>query len=473
MITALVLIPLAVALLLMLLPARAAALSRWVGAGTMLLLFVDLWQARFAPDEQRTWLLRPFTTSLHLGLGTGLSFWLTALCITVTFCAILAARVPRMRSFVALLVLLDAAMTGLFLARDLLLFALLWDVMLLPVFATLIAWTGHTTAAWRYLLMNALGGLTLLLAVAAFGIAYGTTDVIGRGGFYPLGVLWGGWIFAGIAFAFLIKTPVWPLHSWMPETYSELPAPMAALVSGVQSKAGLYGFIVICLPLFGHQMHVAAPLLTALGLIGLLYGAVIALIQRDARRILAYSSLSHLGLILIALAHPVALPGAMLYLIGHGIFSAALFLIVGYVELREDTSRLSRLGGLGRANPRLAGALLIAALAALGLPGLVGFAGEITILAALFRDGLIVVSLLALIPVVLAAAYALRLFQQIAQGPPVEDLPQRNDLNARELVALAPLVAAFVLFGLDPQPLLTLPEVAFHATAIPLEGIHQ
>jgi NADH-quinone oxidoreductase subunit M len=240
----------------------------------------------------------------------------------------------------------------------------------------------------------------------------------------------------------------------MPDTYADLPPPVAAIVSAVQSKAGLYGFIVIGIPLFGSAMHGAQPLMFVLGLIALVYGAVIALVERDGKRVVAYSSLSHLGLILLAVfsGSDLALRGAFVYLIAHGLFSAALFLVLGFVEQREETRSIDRLGGLGSRNPRLAGAIVLPALAALGLPGLAGFAGEILILTGLYRAGYVWPATIALVPLVLAAAYMLRLYQGMMHGPPVADLPERPDLNWIEGLALAPLVIAFVLLGINPSP---------------------
>jgi NADH-quinone oxidoreductase subunit M len=240
----------------------------------------------------------------------------------------------------------------------------------------------------------------------------------------------------------------------MPDTYTDLPAPVVAVVSSVQSKAGLYGFIVIGMGLFPGQMAAAAPLMFVLGLIGLVYGALVALVQDDAKRVVAYSSLSHLGLILIAIfsGNAVALGGAVVYLVAHGLFSAAMFLSLGQVEDREQTRSIARLGGLGTRNPRLAGGLCIVALAALGLPGLAGFAGELLIITGLYQGGYVWPAVIALVPIVIAAAYMLRLFQGIMNGPEQPDLPQRADLSLLEGLALAPLVIAIVLLGVNPGP---------------------
>jgi NADH-quinone oxidoreductase subunit M len=464
----LIVVPIVAGLLLFFVPrsaeTAARAISAIAGFGAFALAALNYGVS----DESLVWLQRPFTATFHVGLN-GPGFWLVLLLTLATGCASMVASVPRGRDFAAQMLVLQGAMTGVFVARDLMLFALFWDLMLLPVFMTLVAWApprarAHDAAgrassvqsptAWRYLIYNLTGGLALLLATAAYGIVQGTTDVIGRdpNTLAPFSPVWAMWIFAGFAFAFLIKTPVWPLHTWMPDTYADLPAPMAAVVGAVQSKAGLYGFIVIGLPLLPRAMHTAAPLMLALGLVGLVYGAFSALVQDDTKRVVAYSSLSHLGLILLAIFSfdPLAIGGAVVYLVAHGLFSAGLFMTIGEVEAREETRLLSRLGGLGARNPRLAGGLTIVALAALGLPGLCGFAGEILILTGLYHAGLVWETIVALVPIVIAAAYMLRVFQGIMHGPEVEDVPQREDMSPLEMLALAPLVVAIVLLGVNP-----------------------
>jgi NADH-quinone oxidoreductase subunit M len=459
-VTALVLGPILIGLALFALPKAADGAAKWIGALVAALAAAALIAVPQAPDASLHWLSRPFDAAFHVGYGP-VSYWLVLLLALATFSALLALRTPRMREYTAQMLVLQGAMSGVFLAKDLLLFALFWDLMLLPVFLLMVGWGvpggghGHRTAAWRYLVYNLVGGVCLLLATAAFGIVQGTTDVICNAAVHAaIGETWAFWIFAGFAFAFLVKTPVFPLHTWMPETYAELPAPVVAVVSAVQSKAGLYGFIAIGLPLFSPQMHAAAPLMFVLGLIALVYGALTALAQSDAKKIVAYSSLSHLGLILIAIFsfNPLAIGGASVYMVAHGLFSAALFLALGYVEEREETRSLERLGGLAFENPRLGGALMLAALAALGLPGLAGFAGELLIMTGLYQAGYGYAALIALLPIVLAAAYMLRLFQRIMNGPKRDDLPERKDISWLEGLALAPLVAGFVLLGVDPGP---------------------
>lgn len=448
-----ILLPIVAGALLYLLPREDTLLSRTVGTLVALATLVLL-IAGNGQEWSVHWLARPFVSAFHFG-ATPISFWIAAMLALVTACAIASTNQPRTRNFTTLMLFLEGTMLGLFLSRDLLAFALFWDLMLIPVFFGLVDWGEHPAVAWRYFIYNFAGGLTLLLATAAFGVIYGTTDVIGRSGVQIVGT-WAPWIYAGFAFAFLVKTPVWPLHTWMPPTYSSLPAPMAAVVSAVQSKAGLYGFLAIATAMLPNEVHRYAGVLVLLGAISLVYGAVIALVQHDLKRIVAYSSLSHLGLIALAIAaqNALALEGALAYIVAHGLFSAALFMIVGYVEEREGTRSLVRLGGIGRENPKLAGALTIAALAALGLPGLAGFVGELVILIGVYQAGYVWAAIVALVTVVLASAYFLRMLQDTVNGPEGEDLPVRRDLTWLEGLAVAPLLAALVLLGVQPQAIL-------------------
>jgi NADH-quinone oxidoreductase subunit M len=449
----LILLPIAAGCALFLLPRGERTISRLAGSAVAALTFVLPLVAQNGGEFSVRWLSRPFTAALHFA-WTGPSLWLVLLLALCTYCAIVATNTAQNRSMIALLLMLEGCMMGLFTARDILAFALFWDLMLIPPFFALIEWGTHRDTAWRFLIYNFSGGLTLLLATAAFGVLSGSTDVIGST--HQFAGSWAPWIFAGFAFAFAVKTPLWPLHTWMPNTYAELPPPFVAVVSAVQSKAGLYGFIVIALPFLRTSMAEWRWLIVALALVSLLYGAFVALTQTDMKRIVAYSSLSHLGLIVLAIvsANPIAIKGALVYIVAHGLFSAALFLILGYYEEREETRSVLKLGGLGAVNPKLAGAFTIAALAALGLPGLAGFAGELVILTGVFRAGYFWPALIALIPIVIASAYMLRLLQDTINGPQLADIPQRRDLTFAEALAVAPLLAALLYVGIYPHALL-------------------
>lgn len=449
----LILLPIVAGCALFLVPRTDRIVSRVTGCVIAAITFFLPLLLRGDGTFAARWLSRPFTAALHWSCG-GMALWLVILLALCTFCAVLATDMAQTRTMVALLLLLEGTMMGVFMARDVLAFALFWDLMLIPPFFALVGWGGHRETAWRYLLYNFSGGLLLLLATAAFGVLQGSTDVIGTA--HQVSGAWAPWIFAGFAIAFAVKTPLFPLHTWMPATYADTPPAMISIVSSVQSKAGLFGFLIIGLPFFAGAMEQWKWIFIIAGLVSLLYGAYIALAQTDAKRIVAYSSLSHLGLIVLAIfsQNPIAIRGAFVYIVAHALFSAALFLILGYVETREDTRSLARLGGLGKVNPKLAGAFTIAALAALGLPGLAGFVGELVILAGVFQNGYFWPALIALVPIVFASAYMLRLLQDIFNGPERTNLPQRRDLTWVEGLAVAPLLAALVVLGVYPHAVL-------------------
>jgi NADH-quinone oxidoreductase subunit M len=449
----LILLPIIAGCALFLVPRTDRIASRLTGCAVAAITFFLPLIAGGDGTFAARWLSRPFTASLHWSWG-GLAFWIVLLLALCTFCAILATNMAQTRTMVALLLMFEGTMMGVFTARDILAFALFWDLMLIPPFFALVGWGSHHDVAWRYLIYNFAGGLLLLLSTAAFGVLYGSTDVIGTS--HQLAGQWAPWTFAGFAIAFAVKTPLFPLHTWMPPTYSETPPAMVSIVSSVQSKAGLFGFLIICLPFFANAMGEWRWIFIIASLVSLLYGAFIALTQTDAKRIVAYSSLSHLGLIVLAIfsQNPIAIQGAYIYIVAHALFSAALFLILGYIEEREDTRSLARLGGLGKVNPKLAGAFTIAALAALGLPGLAGFVGELVILTGVFKNGFFWPALIALVPIVLASAYMLRLLQDIINGPERPDIPHRRDLTWVEGLAVAPLLAALLILGIYPHAVL-------------------
>ncbi len=459
----LILLPILAGCALFLVPRTDRIVSRVTGCTVAAITFLLPLLAGSDGTFAARWLSRPFAASLHWAWG-GLAFWIVLLLALCTFCAVLATNMAQTRTMVALLLMLEGTMMGVFMARDILAFALFWDLMLIPPFFALVGWGEHRETAWRYLIYNFSGGLLLLLATAAFGVLYGSTNVIGTS--HQLTGAWAPWIFAGFAAAFCVKTPLFPLHTWMPATYTDTPAAMVSLVSSIQSKAGLFGFLVIGLPFFTNAIGEWRWIFILASLVSLLYGSFIALVQTDVKRIVAYSSLSHLGLIVLAIfsQNPIAIQGAFIYIVAHALFSAALFLILGYVEEREDTRSLVRLGGLGKENPKLAGAFTIAALAALGLPGLAGFVGELVILTGVFRSGFFWPALIALVPIVIASAYMLRLLQDVINGPEREDIPRRRDLTLVEGLAVAPLLAALLILGVYPHAVL---DAAARVTAPP------
>ncbi|HEY7980353.1 MAG TPA: NADH-quinone oxidoreductase subunit M [Candidatus Eremiobacteraceae bacterium] len=406
-------------------------------------------------EQSLPWISGAWTAAYHVRVD-GMSEFFVLLTTLVSAAAIWAAfsyaDQRRLRGFLCLLLIFETTLLGLFTAGDLLLFYVYWDLMLIPVFLLLVGYADSENArkaAWNYLLYNGGGGLLLLLGLIGVIAHTGTFEVLGHS--YAFGPI-EGWLFAAFALAFLVKTPSFPFHAWMPPTYTNSPAPLVAMVAGVQSKAGLYGFLVFALPLFPNAAHVWAPVLLVLAVISIVYGAFTALGQRDMKTLVAYSSLSHLGLVLLAFFafDLTSVAASLVMIVSHGLISAAVFLVLGFVEERTGTRDLDAFGGLAARAPRLQAIMLIAAMALLGLPGLSGFAGEFLILIGSWQTQPAITAV-SLIAIVLASAYTLRLFQSMMHGP--ERVPGERsygDLRPRELLLVAPLLAAVVFFGIWP-----------------------
>ncbi len=434
---------------------KGIALAGALATFALSLAFLPLGTAS-AADQSVPWISGPFTAAYHIRVDALRLFFVlltTLVGAGSIWAAFSYAHVERLRGFMFLLLAFETTLLGLFTAADLLLFYIYWDLMLIPVFLLLSGYADSQAArraAWGYLIYNGAGGLVLLLGVIALVSQVHTFEVSGLLVNLSQSLQW--WIFAAFAIAFLIKTPAFPFHSWMPPTYTQSPPPLVAMVSGVQSKAGLFGLLAFGLPLFPAAAHAWAPLLLVLAVASILYGAIAAMGERDAKTLVAFSSLSHLGFVWLALfAFSItAVSGSILMLISHGLIAAALFLLLGFVEERAGTRDLSSFGGLSQSAPRLGVFMLIAAMAALGLPGLSGFAGEFLILIGTWQTQPLYASL-ALIAVVLASVYMLKLYQSTMHGP--ERLPHGGvalDLRAREMWLVAPLLAAIIFLGVWP-----------------------
>lgn len=417
------------------------------------------------------WLATPWPVAFHFGVD-GFNLFLVALTALFGLLSGIAffGRETDLRGPLALLLLLEAATFGVFLSLDLVAFYIFWDLMLVPSFLLILGWGGpdRRRAAWRYILYNGAGGFVMLFAIVAIGSAGHGFDLAALSGGLLEGAgaadggtlfrldwgAWPVWAFLGLAFSFAVKTPLFPLHGWMPDTYRTAPIPIAAFLSGVQSKAGLYGLMRVALPLFPATLTAFAPVIAVLALCGVVYGALVALVQREAKGVVAYSSLSHLGLVAVAIVvlDPTALSGAVLQMVNHGLFAGGLFLILGMVEARSGDLAFGRLGGLVRGAPVLAAGFLIVAMAALGLPGLSGFAGEFLMLVGIAGKSLWYTAI-ALLAVIVAAAYMLRLYQGIMDGPAREAAsPGWRDIDWRERLVLLPIVLFSIWLGVQPRP---------------------
>jgi NADH-quinone oxidoreductase subunit M len=466
LIDAVVFVPAIFAVLLLFINKQDSITLRWVsvvGATTAFGLSVGLAAGYFAfgptatTDFSLPWITWPWAASYHVGIN-GLNLFFVLLTTFVSVPAIWAAwtyaDAGRLRGYLMLLLSFETTLLGLFTAVDLLVFYVYWDLMLIPVFLLLSGYTdspGARRAAWAYLIYNGAGGLVLLLGVVGLVAQTHTFEVLGKTWHVAPALQW--WLFGAFALAFLVKTPVFPFHAWMPPTYTEAPPPVVAMVSGIQSKAGLYGFIVFAMPLFPDAAHSWAPAMLGLALCSIVYGAFTALGQRDMKTLVAFSSLSHLGLVLLALFafDTTSVPASVLMIVSHGLIAAVLFLLLGFVEERVGTRDIFEFGGLALRAPRLQALMLIAAMAVLGLPGLSGFAGEFLILIGAWQTEPVITGL-SLIAIVVASAYALRIFQSALHGP--EHVPagaKVSELRSRELAIATPLLAAIVILGIWPS----------------------
>ncbi|HEX3642396.1 MAG TPA: NADH-quinone oxidoreductase subunit M [Ktedonobacteraceae bacterium] len=407
----------------------------------------------------------------------GISLLLVALTALLTVVCIAASfRIEKKaKNYMAFMLLLESGILGVFLSTNLFLFYIFWEVMLIPAYFLLGSWGGERRiyAAFKFVLYTAVGSFLMLASIIALGYFHQTaggscsytldlTTLLSNSSNCGIPNNIQICLFLGFAAAFAVKVPFVPFHSWLPDAYSEAPAPVTAMLAGAMSKTGAYGFLRLCIPLFPYAAQKLAPFFSILAIVGILYCAVLALVQTDLKRLLGYSSISHLGVIMLGLFafSTQSIEGSVLQMVNHGITIAALFLLVGFLEERTGTRRLGNFGGLAARLPLLATVMAIAALSSLGLPGLNSFAGEFLTLIGVFRTTP-VFSILATAVVIPAAWYMLRFFQESMQGPkqkegPVGTMLRKGtlmDLSFSEFWLLAPLLLLIFYIGIQPGPL--------------------
>ncbi|HEY7789530.1 MAG TPA: NADH-quinone oxidoreductase subunit M [Vicinamibacterales bacterium] len=347
---------------------------------------------------------------------------------------------------------------GVFLAVDLFLFYFAWEVMLVPMYFLIVIW-GHEDrvyAAIKFFIFTQLSGLLMLVAILALYVMHGRAT-----GTYtfeyaallntPMSPTAEMWVMLGFFAAFAVKLPVFPFHTWLPDAHTEAPTAGSVILAGLMLKTGGYGFIRFVVPLFPHAAYRFAPVAMILGVIGILYGAFVAFSQTDLKRLVAYTSVSHLGFVLLGVFawNALALQGAVLQMVCHGISTGALFILVGAFQERMHTRDLGRMGGLWAAAPRLSGMTLFFALASLGLPGLGDFIGEFLVMLGTFRVDR-VLTVFAAIGILFATFYALRMVQRALHGANVHNWTI-SDLMPREWLILGVLVFSLIFLGLHPQ----------------------
>jgi NADH-quinone oxidoreductase subunit M len=375
------------------------------------------------------------------------------------------------KTYFALMLVLETMTIGVFAATDVFLFYVFFEAMLIPMYFMIGSYgVGQRQyAAVKFLLYSLLGGLLMLVAVIALYVYSART---GHGTFLfssllhvHLGVTVQKWLFLGFFIAFAIKAPLWPFHTWLPDAAASAQPGAAVMLVGVLDKVGTFGMIRYCLELFPAAAKYFTPLVLTLAVIGILYGAIVAIGQADLKRLIAYTSVSHFGFIALGIFAMTSQgqSGATLYMVNHGFATGALFLIAGFLIARRKSQRISDYGGVQKVAPLMAGLFLIASLAGLSLPGLSTFVSEFLVLVGTFSRYK-VAGALATAGIILAAIYLLWMYQRTMNGPVAEGVKDMPDIKARELWAVGPLIALIIGLGVYPRPVLNIINPAVHQT---------
>ena len=453
--TILIFLPLAGALLVWLLP-----LGRWAGSLALLVALAEVgfWinalsKIHFdrtpAFEQQTTW-FSDLHVSYHVGFFA-FSFWLAGLAVVVMAAAVAygfwVGR-DRPRAYFGLMLFLTSAVVGVFAAQDLLLFYVFFEAMMIPLYVLIGVWggPGRMAATIKFVIYTMAGSLLMLASVIVFGLSKGTFDLLDSSTSDST------WIFLGFAVAFAVKAPLFPLHGWLPDAYRESSPEVAAVLSGLISKAAVFGFIRICLGKFPGPFDDFRNVILALAVVGLVYGSLLAFRAPDVRGVIAYSSLAQMGLITIGIfaANPSGISGAVLQSVNHGLLSASLFLLAGSIERRATTGALARLGGMARGRPALGTMLMAIGIIALAVPGSSAFAGEFLILAGIFSSGW-GWAVAGATGIVLAAMYMLRLISAVLHEHPGSAASEAAlDLRPAELGILVPLVGCLLALSAWP-----------------------
>ena len=479
--------PLVGALLVLLVPrdqpdgARRAALAF---SSLTFLFSLALW-AGFRADtadfqwvEQSAW-VPSFGIQYILGVD-GVSLFLVLLTTFLTPLVILFSFgdiTTRVKEYFFFLLMLETGMLGAFLALDLFLFYVFWELMLIPMYFIIGVWGGarRIYASLKFLIYTLAASLLMLVAILylvsvhAHGapVTFDVRELYGTV-LSPTEQLW---LFTAFALAFAVKVPMFPLHTWLPDAHVEAPTGGSVILAGVLLKMGTYGFLRFAMPLFPDATRAATPLILALAVVGILYGAAVAMVQPDLKKLVAYSSVSHLGFVMLGLfaVNTIGVEGAIYQMLNHGLSTGALFLMVGMIYERRHSRLIADFGGLWKPLPRYAAVFLVVMLSSIGLPGLNGFIGEFLILLGSFGANR-AATVFASGGLVLGAVYMLWMFQRVIFGPlRHEENAHLQDLTGREIAVLAPVVAMIVVMGVYPRPFLRAMEPSVKAVVARIE----
>ena len=480
LLTLVIFLPTAGAGVILLLREARRDLIRRVALGTSLAAFVLSYfcfkgfeaDDAFQYVERVSWIPN-FGISYHVGID-GISLLLVMLTTFITPITILSsfnAVRRRVKGFMVALLVMETAMLGVFVALDLFLFYIFWEAMLIPMYFIIGVWGGENRlyAAIKFVLFTMVGSLLMLVAIFALysqgnaQLGYYTTSYLELATL-KLSPVTQTWMFLAFALSFAIKVPLFPFHTWLPDAHVEAPTPGSVILAAVLLKMGGYGFLRYCLPLFPEAAARFTPLIVILAVIGIIYGALVAMVQPDMKKLVAYSSVSHLGFVVLGIfaLSIQSVSGGIIQMVNHGLTTGALFLLVGIIYERTHTRQIADYGGLASLMPRYAAVFLIVTLASIGLPGLNGFVGEFLIIVGSFNTQP-VAAVLAVVGVILSAVYLLWLVHRVFFGQPAVALSRIGetgegsglpDLTRREWAVMLPILGMIIMLGVYPQPFL-------------------
>ncbi|MDZ4740789.1 MAG: NADH-quinone oxidoreductase subunit M [Alphaproteobacteria bacterium] len=427
----------------------------------------------FQFDENYAWL--GGTIRYHLGVdGISLPFviltaFLMPLCILASWTSI----ETRVKEYMIAFLLLETLMTGVFVSLDLVLFYLFFEGGLIPMFLIIGVWGGarRVYASFKFFLYTLLGSVLMLIAIMAMYVTAGTTDIPSLLA-YNFAPEMQTWLFLAFFASFAVKMPMWPVHTWLPDAHVEAPTAGSVILAGILLKMGGYGFIRFSLPMFPDASVDFAPMMFALSIVAIIYTSLVALMQEDIKKLIAYSSVAHMGFVTMGLfaLNRQGIDGAMVQMISHGFVSGALFLCVGVIYDRMHTREIKAYGGLVNRMPVYAALFMLFTMANVGLPGTSGFVGEFLALVGAYKANSLV-ALLATTGVILSACYALWLYRRVIFGEmDKQSLMSIKDMNLREKVVIIPLAVATLYFGIYPKPIFDMTGPAVQATIDNIEG---
>jgi NADH-quinone oxidoreductase subunit M len=450
--------------------------ARWTALWTSLIVLVlslILWvrfdrsSAEFQFEEQLSW-LPEFGVGYHMGVD-GLSVLFVLLSTVLTPICILAsweAIENRVRDYMVSFLVLETMMVGMFCALDFIVFYVFFEAVLIPMFLIIGVWGGQRRvyAAFKFFLYTLLGSVLMLLAILYLWYQAGTTDIPMLFD-YPVPRAAQTWIFFAFLASFAVKVPMWPVHTWLPDAHVEAPTAGSVILAGVLLKMGAYGFLRFSLPLLPEASAEFAPLIYALSIIAVVYTSLVALAQEDMKKLIAYSSVAHMGIVTLGIFtfNQQGLSGALFTMLAHGVVSAALFLCVGVLYDRVHSREIARYGGVARIMPSYALVFMFFTMASIGLPGLANFVGELLVIVGAWQVNPWV-AFGAALGMILGAAYMLWLYRRVAFGRITrDDLRALLDLSPREYAVFAPLILLTLWMGVYPQSFLEIFEASVAA----------